>query len=163
MPCAVPPHFPQFSFIRAFSYLVDCCYQIEMRVQTEEWRLFVPGIRMYKGKKTLFYNGEILRDAHRHPVVHNEEERYSWEAIIVLPGVEIIPAFTFYDCRNVNKVIMSDTVRRMEESAFDACRSLEFVKLSRNLEFIGKLAFCVCKSLTSILDKLMIKFVKSRI
>ena len=72
-----------------------------MRVQTEEWRRFIPGVRMYKGKKTLFYNGEILFDSYIYEygeddedeifLIYNEEERKSWEVIIVLPGVDSIP------------------------------------------------------------------------
>ena len=44
------------------------------RVQTEEWRLFIPGVRMYEGKKTLFYNGEKLYDA-----VNGEFLSYDYE------------------------------------------------------------------------------------
>ncbi|GFH57107.1 predicted protein [Chaetoceros tenuissimus] len=29
-----------------------------MKITTEEWNNFTPGIRMYKGEKTFFYNGE---------------------------------------------------------------------------------------------------------
>ena len=69
-----------------------------MRVQTEEWRKFIPGIRMYKGKKTYFYNGEKLWDVtddwEDQLLVHDKDERNSWEVIIVLPGVEVIPDFT---------------------------------------------------------------------
>ena len=124
-----------------------------MRVQTEEWRRFIPGVRMYKGKRTLFYNGEILWDedyGYGHPLIYEEEERQSWEVIIVLPGVEIIPENTFYDCENLEKAIMADTVKRIEDGAFEYCESLKFVKLSRNLEYIGEWAFFGCESLTSI-------------
>ncbi|GFH50171.1 hypothetical protein CTEN210_06647 [Chaetoceros tenuissimus] len=124
-----------------------------MRVQTEEWRRFIPGVRMYKGKKTLFWNGEILwddDDLFGHPLIYDEEERDSWEVIIVLPGVEVIPQWAFCTFEKLEAVIMSDTVRRIEDNAFDACESLMFVKLLRNLEYIGREAFPYCKSLTSI-------------
>lgn len=124
-----------------------------MRVQTEEWRRFIPGVRMYNGKKTLFYNGEKLWEGDAfdgQPLVYSEDERKLWEVIIVLPGVEIITERAFVSCDNLEKVIMSDTVRRIEEDTFLQCKSLHFVKLSTNLEFIGKFAFCVCESLTSI-------------
>ena len=113
-----------------------------MRVQTEEWRRFIPGVRMYKGKTTLFWNGQ--------PLSRKEKERQKWEVIIVLPGVEVIPVGTFLGCENVKTVIMSDTVTRVEGYAFHCCYSLEFVKLSRNLEYIGFSAFLYCHSLTSI-------------
>lgn len=125
-----------------------------MRVQTEEWRRFVPGARMYNGEKTLFYNGEILggEDLHynRHPLIYDQEERNSWKVIMVLPGVEIIPYDTFKWCSNVETVIMSDSVRRIENEAFSECSSLKFIKLSRNLEYIGWAAFNYCSSLISI-------------
>ena len=107
---------------------------------------------MYKGKKTLFYNGEKLWDEWNNGeyLVYDREEQESWEVIIVLPGVEVIPKETFSGCEMLETVIMSDTVRRIEEQAFDNCRSLQFVKISRNLEYIGEYAFEDCVSLTSI-------------
>ena len=124
-----------------------------MRVQTEEWRRFIPGIRMYKGKKTFFYNGEILwegDDEDGRPLVYNMEERNTWQVIIILPGVEMIPEWTFYSCYNVKIVIMTDTVRRVESGGFYRCIRLDYVRLSQNLEYIGLWAFHRCESLTSI-------------
>ncbi|GFH50104.1 hypothetical protein CTEN210_06580 [Chaetoceros tenuissimus] len=121
-----------------------------MRVQTEEWRRFIPGIRMYKGKKTFFYNGEKLWDDNGVWLIHDEEERQSWEVIIVLPGVEVIPEFTFSGRKKLETVIMADSVRRIKNGAFIHCESLKFVKLSRNLEYIGNYAFSGCKCLPSI-------------
>lgn len=124
-----------------------------MRIQTEEWRRFIPGCRMYKGKKTLFYNGEILWNEIDivHPfLMYDWEERQSWEVIIILPGVEIIPESTFFSCRNVKTVIIADTVKRIEWSTFSNCKSLEYVRFSLNIEFIGSSAFVGCKSLTSM-------------
>ena len=106
---------------------------------------------MYKGKKTLFYNGEILYDyRNREWLIYDEEEQMSWEVVIVLPGVEVIPRKVFSGCDKIETVIMSDTVLRIEEFAFDECHSLKFVRLSRNLEYIGDYAFCECTSLTAI-------------
>ncbi|GFH56411.1 hypothetical protein CTEN210_12887 [Chaetoceros tenuissimus] len=125
-----------------------------MRVQTEEWRRFVPGVRMYKGKKTLFYNGEILWEGDDFitgdPLIYNTEERQSWEVIIVLPGVEVIPENSFCKCFNLKTVIMADTVRRIGNGTFSLCTSLVFVRFSRSLEYIGSYAFFICPSLSSI-------------
>mgnify|MGYP001305146542 CR=1 FL=1 len=112
-----------------------------------------PGVRNYKGKVTLFYNGEILwegNDEVGHPLIYDWEERDSWEVIIILPGVEVIPEFTFYDCDNVKTVIMNDSVRRIESLVFEDCYNLKFVKLSTNLEYIGHGAFNGCSSLASV-------------
>ena len=58
-----------------------------MRVQTEEWRRFIPGVRMYNGKMTLFYNGEKLweegDDGHQEFLIYDMRERQTWEVIIV--------------------------------------------------------------------------------
>ncbi|GFH56959.1 hypothetical protein CTEN210_13435 [Chaetoceros tenuissimus] len=113
---------------------------------------------MFRGKKTFFYNGEKLWDQGEDedpevegwPRVHDYEERESWQVLVVLPGVTVIPNRTFYECRNIETVIMSDTVRRIEWSAFHCCFSLKFVRLSRSLEFIGHYAFYACRSLVSI-------------
>ncbi|GFH50291.1 hypothetical protein CTEN210_06767 [Chaetoceros tenuissimus] len=124
-----------------------------MRIQTEEWQRFIPGVRMYKGKKTLFYNGEILWDDDENEgwLIYDWEEQQSWEVLIVLPGVEVISRKFFSTCEKLETVIMADdSVETIEESAFAHCRSLKFVRLSRNLEFIGKGAFLHCTSLTSI-------------
>lgn len=105
---------------------------------------------MYKGKKTLFYNGEKLMDKNCRPIVYNENERNSWKVIIILPGVKVVPVGTFYGCNNVQAVIMADTVLRIDGSAFSLCKCLVFIKLSRNLEYIGVAVFDKCESLTSL-------------
>ena len=71
------------------------------------------GVYIYRGKRTLFWNGEKLRGDDEY-LIYNNEERDSWEVIIILPGVEIIPEGTFGNCENVETVIMSDTVQRIE-------------------------------------------------
>ncbi|GFH61867.1 hypothetical protein CTEN210_18343 [Chaetoceros tenuissimus] len=105
---------------------------------------------MYKGKKTLFFNGEIFWGDEEEFLIYDYEERNSWQVIIVLPGVEVIPEFAFRYCENLKTVIMADTVKRIEFFAFGTCTSLVFISLSRNLEFIGVAAFSNCVSLTSI-------------
>ncbi|GFH56955.1 hypothetical protein CTEN210_13434 [Chaetoceros tenuissimus] len=109
------------------------------------------GVHMYRGKKTLFYNGEKLWQKHEDPEeegwprVYDYKERRSWEVIIILPGVETIHYGTFHACRNVKTVIMA-----IKDVAFHCCYGLEFVRLSRNLEYIGKSAYYSCQALTSV-------------
>ena len=126
--------------------------RISREIQTET---FTPGSLMYKCKKTLFYNGEKLWDNDvddhddRVPRVYNWKERYSWEVIVILQGVEVIPENTFAWCDSVEMVIMADTVKRIEEYAFFRCEGLKYFQPSRNLEHIGMGAFVCCYSLTS--------------
>ncbi|GFH46245.1 hypothetical protein CTEN210_02719 [Chaetoceros tenuissimus] len=122
-----------------------------MRVQTEEWRRFVPGVRMYKGKKTFFYNGELIWDVDTiEDLIYDYDERQTWQVIMILPGVKVIPQHAFYECGNVKTVIMADTVERVEMEAFYLCENLVNIKLSTRLEYIGERAFSFCWSLTSI-------------
>ena len=128
--------------------------KLQRKLTNKEWDEIVkegPGVRNYRGQKTLFWNGEKLKDDDAGEyLIYDEEERQTWKVIIVLPGVEVIPDYTFDICENVKVVIMADTVKRIENGVFDNCESLEFVKLSRNLEYIGECAFWYCESLTSI-------------
>ena len=117
----------------------------------EEIVAFGPGSRMFRGKMTLFYNGEILYDNEFEKLfIYDLKERRSWQVIIVLPGVEVIPWDNFSLCFNVKMIIMADTVKRVEEHAFNRCTSLVYVRFSRNLEYIGRNAFRHCSSICEI-------------
>ena len=127
--------------------------RLQRKLTNKEWKEVValgPGVHIFRGKKTLIYNGEKLFDREKDLLVYNEEERNSWQVIIVIPGVEIIPEGTFAICENVKTVIMADSVQRIEMCAFANCNSLVYLRLSRNLEFISRGAFYDCKGLTSI-------------
>ena len=128
--------------------------KLQRKLTNREWADVValgPGVHNYRGKRTIFYNGEILFDEEDGELhIYDKEERQTWKVIIILPGVEIIPDFTFHECDNVEIVIMADTVKRIEFCAFLHCYSLKFVKFSRNLEYIGFAAFRCCESLISI-------------
>ncbi|GFH49334.1 hypothetical protein CTEN210_05810 [Chaetoceros tenuissimus] len=116
-------------------------------------------VEQVDGLLTLFYDGSIIDNAdmnyEHYCTLDNEEdrseeckkyvrERYSWQQIIVMEGVSIIPDGTFYLCKNIKRVIFSSTVIRIEESAFLLCSSLVFIKLSIHLEYIGEKAFDFC-------------------
>ncbi|GFH44055.1 hypothetical protein CTEN210_00529 [Chaetoceros tenuissimus] len=71
-------------------------------------------------------------------------ERLSWEQIIVEEGVTVIPISTFSYCCNIKKVILANTVIKIEAATFYNCSSLVYVKWSMSLEFIGPKAFFNC-------------------
>ncbi|GFH47240.1 hypothetical protein CTEN210_03715 [Chaetoceros tenuissimus] len=121
-----------------------------------------PGVRMYNNLKTLFYNGEKLWEGDEdyfdeldleeepaHPLVYTRDDRKSWQQIVVLTGVEEIPACTFQGCVNVEKVVMYD-VRWIRSRAYLECKKLRHVTFSQNLEVVGPNALRDCASLSSI-------------
>ncbi|GFH57028.1 predicted protein [Chaetoceros tenuissimus] len=109
-----------------------------MNITPEEWQTFTPGVRMYKGKKTCFYNGQELMngwDDHDNPIclVYSFIEKQTWEAVVVLPGVEVIQWGAFCFSKNLERVMMSDSVKRIEAQAFYHCYGLKYIQQSRNL------------------------------
>ncbi|GFH43825.1 hypothetical protein CTEN210_00298 [Chaetoceros tenuissimus] len=71
-------------------------------------------------------------------------ERFSWQQIIIVEGVTDIPYMTFSGCKNIKRVIFSNTVIRIEQCAFISCKNLVYIKWSMNLEYIGPYAFEEC-------------------
>ncbi|GFH61472.1 hypothetical protein CTEN210_17948 [Chaetoceros tenuissimus] len=119
-----------------------------MRVATEEWRSFIPGVRMYKNMKTLFYTNAGEHALEMKMQINANQKTI--QQIIVLPNVTFIPGYIFNGLMNLKTVILHDHVKRINEFAFEDCHSLVYVKLSRHLKHIGKGAFCGCISLPSI-------------
>lgn len=64
--------------------------------------------------------------------------------------VTIIGNKTFKDNHNIKKVIMPDTVKKIEYAAFKNCSKLKKITLSDNLVRIGSVAFEECTSLEKI-------------
>lgn len=56
----------------------------------------------------------------------------------------------FLKKRNLETIVIPDSVTYIGEEAFYICPSLRFVKLPKNLKYVDKNAFNYCKSLTSI-------------
>lgn len=101
--------------------------------------------------KTIIYNGELWYDTNNfQAIVHQEKERQTWEKVIISEGVEIVPAYTFYNCKGLKMLIMSHTVKRIDYRAFQLCAKLVDIKWSEKLEYIGYNAFAMCNSLVSI-------------
>ena len=56
----------------------------------------------------------------------------------------------FYNCKQLEKVIVSEGITSIEFRAFDGCENLTTVQLPSSLEKIGENAFYDCKSLVNI-------------
>ncbi|GFH46367.1 hypothetical protein CTEN210_02841 [Chaetoceros tenuissimus] len=72
------------------------------------------------------------------------KERQSWQQIFVVEGVTEIPAWTFWYCRSLRRVIFSNTVVTIESFAFYRS-NVSYIKLSTSLEYIGGSAFADCQ------------------
>lgn len=104
--------------------------------------------------KTVFYDGRKLwrnsNEWSNGESLYPIEERESWQQVIVLHGVKVIPQATFDDCVNITKIVLASTVIRIEESAFETCCRLVDIAWSENLEYIGEATFSGCISLEAI-------------
>ncbi len=65
-------------------------------------------------------------------------------------GVDLIPNSAFASCKNVEYIVLSDTVTGIGDYAFSDCSKLINIELSDALLTIGNSAFSGCKKLESI-------------
>lgn len=131
--------------------MIESVRRSKVTIRDDEWGTFEPGVHLYQGKKTFFFNGQVLRDANdRRDLIYDIKEKNTWEMIVVMHGVQVIPDIYFLLLEKLETVIMADTVTRIEGGAFARCSFLAYVKLSRQLQFIGGYAFVECSSLASI-------------
>lgn len=61
--------------------------------------------------------------------------------------VKEIAKLAFYRCLDVVRVVLPDTIEKIDDEAFRGCESLYAVNAGKNLSFIGKKAFYGCESL----------------
>jgi len=65
-------------------------------------------------------------------------------------GLTDIGEDAFYNCSNLVKIVLPNTVKTIGKDAFECCYDLAEVQLSNSLETIGYQAFEQCSNLTSI-------------
>ena len=71
-------------------------------------------------------------------------------SVIPSIGVKEIESYAFSNCRELESIVIPDSVKKMGRSVFYNCRSLVTVELGKNLEEIGASAFLQCHSLERI-------------
>ena len=72
------------------------------------------------------------------------------EIVTVPSGTKTIGTLAFNHCYSAKKIILPDTVTKIEFSAFSECRFLEEIILPDSIESIGGNAFWKCDSMESI-------------
>ena len=69
---------------------------------------------------------------------------------IILPeGVNELQG-TFFNCSNLETIILPESLENIPNNTFSGCINLKSVDLPKNLKFLGELAFHNCKSISSI-------------
>ena len=79
-------------------------------------------------------------------------ENYVPESLkeIVVTGGETLGKGAFYNCNNIEKIILPNTLTSIDQTAFYACSSLKNIVIPNSVTSIGEDAFAYCSSLTSI-------------
>ena len=63
---------------------------------------------------------------------------------------DTIPAYAFQECRDLESVVLPDTITSIGEEAFYGCGSLQNIELSASLKEVQRLAFGSCYSLKNV-------------
>ena len=66
---------------------------------------------------------------------------------VIVTNAKTIYSGAFYNCSNIESIIVPDTLKTIESSAFYYCSNLEFIELPESLEYIGSFAFSYCDKL----------------
>lgn len=93
---------------------------------------------------------------------------YSWKCdscstfrkIVILEGVEAIPKYN-NDLKYAEEVIISKTVKKIEDYTFDECTSLKTIAIPEGVVEIGDYAFSECYNLTGIVLPVSLKKIGS--
>lgn len=64
-------------------------------------------------------------------------------------GKEVTTIGSFYHS-NLESIVLPDTIKSIDSSAFSNCTSLKSINLPNSIEYIGNNAFVLCRSLTNI-------------
>ena len=84
----------------------------------------------------------------------NNREIGSWatnvQKVILPESITRIEAGAFEDCENLTEIIMSDKVTEIEEHAFEGCEKLKNFKFPSSLKSIRKEAFTRCYGFTEL-------------
>ena len=74
----------------------------------------------------------------------------SAKKIIIPEGTKFIPDYAFKDYKNLEEIIIPDSVIQIGRCAFEGCNKLKKVTLSKNLKILEDYSFCNCPSLEEI-------------
>ena len=74
---------------------------------------------------------------------------------VTITDAEIVPPYSFYQCRDIERIYFSDGLIQVGVSAFYECRGLKEMTLPDSVEYIGKGAFNGC----DFIERLSVPFI----
>lgn len=72
------------------------------------------------------------------------------ESIVLPDSLTNIGEYAFYNCNNLDTITLPNSLTTIEQGAFASCISLTSINLPNSITSIGTLVFSNCRSLTSI-------------
>ncbi len=72
------------------------------------------------------------------------------EGVLIEEGVTEISMYAFYECEELTKVSLPDSLRSIHDSAFRDCISLESITIPAGVTELGSMVFYGCEELTSV-------------
>lgn len=99
--------------------------------------------RVYEGDR--YYGTDDIR-------VNNNNNSYVPKSLktVIITDDTIIGKQAFCGCCNIEKIVISNTVKSIEELAFAKCSSLTSIVIPGSVKYLGGKAFCDSKSLESV-------------
>ena len=99
---------------------------------------------------------EITRDGVCHisgeGIIRMPDGVNGFNKVVFEPGSNIteIGSCCFCDCDLITTIVLPDTVKTLNDNAFNTCEDLEYVYLPEGLIYIGKMVFTTCDELSYI-------------
>ena len=83
---------------------------------------------------------------------NNEESDYTENiyTVIIEPGITNVGSFAFWNCKKLEKIVISNTVKVIEDTAFGSCSNLETITIPNGVEQIDSYAFSDCENLKKV-------------
>ncbi len=107
---------------------------------------------------TFKIDNKTLYDAdytHIYLILDNGISTYTFRSSVVTIG-----QYAFFNCYNLEALVIGDGVESIGKKAFDACFNLSTVTLGRSLATIGDGAFSRCENLKTVLNKSCLNVVR---
>ncbi len=96
--------------------------------------------------------GNIYFDKNSGKITDADEEIPSAVIPNTINGIAVtaIAGYAFYKCRNLESIVIPDSIKSIDEEAFSNCENLKNITLPDSIESIGDCVFLYCENLQNI-------------